>query len=165
MPAGVLFVSTPFFSSPPGRPHGRRIYSGVIGGVGVAVGLWFARHDPGLLRERLSSPLQGDKPPAEALTGSSVRNQRLPGPLSIATFKCAGWAYPSRASVTDGVSRIGLREATTAGPGPPAAVKQLRTFAITSDWERTPSLPSHCLGASNGPQAPLLVGRVSPAIS
>ncbi len=38
------------------------VYLGIIAGVGVAAGLWFARHDPGLLRERLASPLQAGQP-------------------------------------------------------------------------------------------------------
>jgi protein-S-isoprenylcysteine O-methyltransferase Ste14 len=38
------------------------IFLGIIGGVGAAAGLWFARHDPGLLRERLSSPFQTGQP-------------------------------------------------------------------------------------------------------
>ncbi|KAF2991421.1 isoprenylcysteine carboxylmethyltransferase family protein (plasmid) [Methylocystis sp. MJC1] len=38
------------------------IFLGIIGGVGAAAGLWFARHDPGLLRERLSSPFQAGQP-------------------------------------------------------------------------------------------------------
>jgi protein-S-isoprenylcysteine O-methyltransferase Ste14 len=38
------------------------IYLGIIGAIGSAAGLWFARHDPGLLRERLASPLQTGQP-------------------------------------------------------------------------------------------------------
>jgi protein-S-isoprenylcysteine O-methyltransferase Ste14 len=38
------------------------IYLGIIGAIGSAAGLWFARHDPGLLRERLASPLQAGQP-------------------------------------------------------------------------------------------------------
>ncbi len=38
------------------------IFLAIIGGVGAAAGLWFARHDPGLLRERLSSPFQTGQP-------------------------------------------------------------------------------------------------------
>lgn len=38
------------------------VFLGIIGGVGAAAGLWFARHDPGLLRERLASPFQADQP-------------------------------------------------------------------------------------------------------
>lgn len=38
------------------------IFLGIIGGVGAAAGLWFARRDPGLLRERLSSPFQAGQP-------------------------------------------------------------------------------------------------------
>jgi protein-S-isoprenylcysteine O-methyltransferase Ste14 len=34
----------------------------IIGGIGAAAGLWFARHDPGLLRERLASPFQAGQP-------------------------------------------------------------------------------------------------------
>ena len=34
----------------------------IIGGVGSAAGLWFARHDPGLLKQRLSSPIQPGQP-------------------------------------------------------------------------------------------------------
>ncbi|WP_442754254.1 methyltransferase family protein [Methylocystis sp. JAN1] len=38
------------------------IFLAIIAGVGAAAGLWFARHDPGLLRERLSSPFQVGQP-------------------------------------------------------------------------------------------------------
>lgn len=38
------------------------IFLAIIAGVGAAAGLWFARHDPGLLRERLSSPFQAGQP-------------------------------------------------------------------------------------------------------
>jgi hypothetical protein len=38
------------------------IYLGIIGGIGAAAGVWFARRDPGLLRERLASPLQTGQP-------------------------------------------------------------------------------------------------------
>lgn len=38
------------------------IFLGIIGAIGSAAGLWFARHDPGLLRERLASPLQAGQP-------------------------------------------------------------------------------------------------------
>ncbi len=38
------------------------VFLGIIASVGSAAGLWFARHDPGLLRERLSSPLQAGQP-------------------------------------------------------------------------------------------------------
>jgi protein-S-isoprenylcysteine O-methyltransferase Ste14 len=38
------------------------IFLGIIGAIGSAAGLWFARHDPGLLRERLASPLQTGQP-------------------------------------------------------------------------------------------------------
>lgn len=34
----------------------------IIGAVGAAAGLWFARHDPELLRQRLSSPFQAGQP-------------------------------------------------------------------------------------------------------
>ncbi|QGM99810.1 methyltransferase family protein [Methylocystis parvus] len=37
-------------------------FLGIIGGVGAAAGLWFARHDPDLLRARLSSPFQTGQP-------------------------------------------------------------------------------------------------------
>jgi protein-S-isoprenylcysteine O-methyltransferase Ste14 len=38
------------------------IFLGIVRGVGAAAGLWFARHDPDLLRERLSSPFQTGQP-------------------------------------------------------------------------------------------------------
>lgn len=38
------------------------IFLAIIGGVGLAAGLWFARHDPGLLEQRLSSPIQSGQP-------------------------------------------------------------------------------------------------------
>jgi protein-S-isoprenylcysteine O-methyltransferase Ste14 len=38
------------------------IYLAIIGGVGSAAGLWFARNDPGLLRERTASPFQAGQP-------------------------------------------------------------------------------------------------------
>jgi protein-S-isoprenylcysteine O-methyltransferase Ste14 len=38
------------------------IFLAIIGGVGSAAGLWFARHDPGLLKQRLSSPFQLGQP-------------------------------------------------------------------------------------------------------
>jgi protein-S-isoprenylcysteine O-methyltransferase Ste14 len=38
------------------------IFLAIIGGVGSAAGLWFARHDPGLLEQRLSSPFQAGQP-------------------------------------------------------------------------------------------------------
>lgn len=38
------------------------IYLGIVGGIGSAAGVWFARRDPGLLRERLASPLQTGQP-------------------------------------------------------------------------------------------------------
>jgi protein-S-isoprenylcysteine O-methyltransferase Ste14 len=38
------------------------VFLAIIGGVGSAAGLWFARHDPGLLKQRLSSPIQAGQP-------------------------------------------------------------------------------------------------------
>jgi protein-S-isoprenylcysteine O-methyltransferase Ste14 len=38
------------------------IYLAIIGGVGSAAGLWFARNDPGLLRERMAAPFQAGQP-------------------------------------------------------------------------------------------------------
>ncbi len=38
------------------------IFLAIIGAVGAAAGLWFARHDPELLRQRLSSPFQAGQP-------------------------------------------------------------------------------------------------------
>jgi protein-S-isoprenylcysteine O-methyltransferase Ste14 len=38
------------------------VFLAIIGGVGSAAGLWFARHDPGLLKQRLSSPFQAGQP-------------------------------------------------------------------------------------------------------
>jgi hypothetical protein len=38
------------------------VYLIIIGGIGAAAGLWAARHDPDLLRERLGSPFQAGQP-------------------------------------------------------------------------------------------------------
>ena len=55
--AAVLFVPAGTMAWPEAW-----IFVAIIGGVGLAAGLWFARHDPGLLKQRLSSPIQSGQP-------------------------------------------------------------------------------------------------------
>jgi protein-S-isoprenylcysteine O-methyltransferase Ste14 len=40
--------------------------------LSLVVGLWLARHDPALLRERLAPPLQKDQPPADKILLSVI---------------------------------------------------------------------------------------------
>jgi protein-S-isoprenylcysteine O-methyltransferase Ste14 len=41
------------------------LYLGLMLLLSLATGLWLARHDPGLLRERLAGPIQKNQPPAD----------------------------------------------------------------------------------------------------
>jgi protein-S-isoprenylcysteine O-methyltransferase Ste14 len=38
------------------------LFLAMVGGIGVTAGLWFARHDPGLLMQRLAFPFQRGQP-------------------------------------------------------------------------------------------------------
>jgi hypothetical protein len=59
-----------------------------IGGLGLAAGLWLARHDPGLLAERLSSPVQRAQLPWDRFSWHASCCSGVPGWRSCRSMPC-----------------------------------------------------------------------------
>jgi protein-S-isoprenylcysteine O-methyltransferase Ste14 len=98
--AALLFIPAGTITWP-----GAWAYLAIIAGVGSAAGLWFARHDPGLLRQRLSSPIQAGQPAWDKAI-MSVFMLLYMGSFVVAALDAVRWrttVMPVWAEVTGGV--------------------------------------------------------------
>jgi len=81
------------------------VFLAIIGGVGSAAGLWFARHDLGLLKQRLSSPIQAGQPAWDKAIMTAFM-LLYAGSFVVAALDAVRWRttnMPVRAEVAGGV--------------------------------------------------------------
>jgi protein-S-isoprenylcysteine O-methyltransferase Ste14 len=82
--------------------------------LGLVTGLWLARHDPALLKERLAAPLQKDQPPADKVVVSLILVAAC-GWLVVMALDAARFAWSSVPAYARAIGALSLLVATWIG--------------------------------------------------